>query len=48
MTRKELKEIIVKVINKLQKKAETAPTPACLYNDGLCDVTTKYGINEEG
>jgi len=47
MTRKELKEIIVKVIDKLQKKADNAPTPACLYNDGLCDVTTKYAVGEE-
>jgi len=48
MTRSELKEIITKVIKKLEEKGKTAPTPACLYGDAPCDVTTFYAVGEEG
>jgi hypothetical protein len=49
MSRNELKEIIVKVIEKMQREKDEgdAPTPACLFGDN-CDATTKYGMNEEG
>ena len=50
MTRPELKEIIARIIKKLQKEGkEDGPKPACLFGDAdPCDVTTKYGIGEEG
>ncbi|MBI4705749.1 MAG: hypothetical protein HY744_32045 [Deltaproteobacteria bacterium] len=52
MTRSELKEIICKVIEKMREERKRAehetPAPACIFQDHPCDVTTKYGINEEG
>ena len=48
MTRDELKEIIARVIQRIND--EEAPKPACLFGDeGVpCDATTLYGIGEEG
>lgn len=49
MTREELKEILSRIIDKLQEPArEDAPPPACIFNDAPCDVTTRYAVNEEG
>lgn len=51
MTRQEMKEIILKVIDKVKEAEQSdAPTPACIFADKVpnpCDVTTYYGINEE-
>jgi hypothetical protein len=57
VSREELKEVIVTVINKLTAGTD-APHSACIFNDNCdvvlkygipdpCDATTKYGINEE-
>ena len=46
MSREDLKEIIGRVLVRLQQQA---PRPACLWVDDPepCDTTTRYGINEE-
>ena len=48
MTREELKEIIARVIERINDEA--APRPACLFGDEVnpCDMTTFYGLGEEG
>lgn len=51
MSREELKEIVVQVIRRLSgAEGPEAPRPACIFSDNPhpCDVTTDYGINEEG
>jgi hypothetical protein len=45
MSRNELKEIIARIIVRLESEA---PKPACLFTDNECDMTTKYAIGEEG
>jgi hypothetical protein len=47
MNREELKEIIGRIVEKLE---EEAPRPACIFGDsgGDCDMTTRYAIGEEG
>ena len=48
MSREDLKEIISRVVARLQ---EQAPRPACLWGDDVqkpCDVTTYYAVGEEG
>ena len=47
MTRQELKEIIIDVMEQLEEPCE-APKPACLFSDNPCDVTTFYAVGEEG
>ncbi len=51
MSRDELKEIILRVIDRLQQgQEEGAPTPACIFRDNggePCDTTTRYAIDEE-
>ena len=51
MTRQEMKEIILKVIDKVNEAEQCdAPPPACIFADSPpdpCDVTTYYGIGEE-
>lgn len=45
MSRKDLKEIIARVIAQL----EDPPKPACFFGDAPdCDVTTYYAVGEEG
>jgi hypothetical protein len=47
MSREDLKDIIGRIIRKLeQERDESAPPVACIFGDN-CDVTTKYAINEE-
>ena len=48
MSREELKEIIRRVIDTLQSDEDCAPRPACIFSDEPCDVTSFYGMNEEG
>lgn len=52
MNRKELKEIICRVIDcmKDQDQDETTPALGCVFGDtcDTCDATTKYAIGEEG
>lgn len=52
MSREELKEIVTRVIVTLRQDNDETPRPACFYGDNPdpdpCDVTTFYGINEEG
>jgi len=48
MDRNELKEIIVRVIEKIAKEEEQAPAAACLFYDNPCDATTRYAVGEEG
>ena len=46
MTRIELKEVICRIIDKMQGEA---PKAACLFGDVPdCDVVMKYGIQEPG
>ena len=49
MNREELKEIIARVIERIND--EETPAPACLFGDveppPPCDYTTFYGIGEE-
>jgi hypothetical protein len=50
MSRNELKDIIARVIVRLENEA---PKPACLFNDNPpdpdpCDMTTRYAVGEEG
>ncbi len=46
MSREDLKDIIRRVLDRLQ---DEAPTPACLFGDAPeCDVTTYYAVGEEG
>lgn len=46
MSRDDLKEIIVRVIEELED--DQAPLPACaFFGDGGCDVTTRYAVGEE-
>ena len=49
MTREELKEIIARVIERIEND-DDAPTPACLFGDWEepCDGTTEYAVGEEG
>ena len=49
MTREELKEIINRVIDRIQDERE-GPKPACLFGDEgePCDYTTEYAVGEEG
>jgi hypothetical protein len=48
MSREDLKDIISRVLDRLQNEA---PQPACLFSDGPCDspcdVTTRYAVGEE-
>ncbi len=44
MSREDLKDIIRRVLDRLQ---DESPTPACLFGDSECDMTTKYAVNEE-
>ncbi len=46
MNRKELKEILERIVDKM----EQAPQPACIFGDEVepCDMTTKYAVGEEG
>ncbi|MCU0692086.1 MAG: hypothetical protein MUF54_11850 [Polyangiaceae bacterium] len=47
MSREDLKDIIARVVDRLQTEA---PKPACLMGDGCdnpCDTTTRYAIGEE-
>lgn len=47
MTREELKEIISRIIKKIGEDSEAqAPLLGCIFGDN-CDVTTKYGVDEE-
>ena len=48
MDRKDLKEIIELVIKRAMAEKNT-PRLACIFGDSCdsCDVTTKYGLNEE-
>ena len=50
MSREEMKELIVQVIQKLEDDTSEAPAPACLFSDNPdpCDMTTRYAIGEEG
>ncbi|MFH2007490.1 MAG: hypothetical protein ABI333_12970 [bacterium] len=50
MTRTELKEVICRVIDKMQQRDDDAPAAGCLFADTCdnCDVTTRYAIGEEG
>ena len=48
MNRNELKEIIIRVIDRMGETEDETPELGCLFGDGNCDATTKYGINEEG
>lgn len=48
MSREDLKEIIGRVLVRLQ---DEAPKPACIWADNpcdTCDATTRYAIGEEG
>ncbi len=50
MSREDLKDIISRVLDRLQNEA---PTPACLFGDqpscdDNCDMTTRYAVGEEG
>lgn len=49
MSREELKEIVIEVMEKLADPCE-APLPACVFSDNPnpCDVTTFYAVGEEG
>ena len=49
MDRQDLKEIIRRIIKKVQQEADRdAPRPACIFNDN-CDggPTTMYAVGEE-
>ena len=47
MDRRELKEIIQRIIKQV-KKDKAAPTPACLYGDNPAPgPTTMYAVGEE-
>ena len=47
MTKEELKEIIARVLKRIQD--EETPKPACLFGDWPdCDYATDYGIGEVG
>jgi len=49
MERQDLKEIIHRIIKKVQEEADKdAPQPACIFNDN-CDggPTTMYAVGEE-
>ena len=48
MTREDLKEIIARVLDRIQDNEE-APKPACLFGDGTvpCDATSRYSVGEE-
>ena len=55
MTRTELKEVICRVIDKMQQSDDNTPAAGCLFADNCdsapcdnCDVTTRYAIGEEG
>ena len=51
MDRTEMTEIVREVIERLQQlDHDETPNPACIYGDAPnpCDVTTFYGMNEEG
>lgn len=49
MDRKDLKEIIKRVIERVQRE-QKAPRPACLYGDNNPPPgpTTMYAVGEEG
>ena len=48
MDRKDLKEVIVRVIERLNEQDDT-PKTACVFGDGgRCDMTTLYAVGEEG
>lgn len=47
MNREDLKEIIRRVLEKMQGQADESPTLACIFNDMPCDVTTEYAVGEE-
>jgi hypothetical protein len=48
MSRNELKEMIIRVIDRMSETDEETPAEGCVFGDsGNCDVTTKYAINEE-
>ena len=49
MTREELKEIVIDVVQKMSEQSE-APVAGCIFSDkpDPCDATTFYAIGEEG
>ena len=49
MSREEMKELIVRVIEQLSEEADS-PVSGCIYKDAPdpCDASTLYGIGEEG
>ncbi len=48
MDREDLKDVIQRVLDKLrQAPADERPIPACVFDDGPCDTTTRYAIDEE-
>lgn len=48
MSRDELKEIIRRVIVRMQQEEPPhSPLPGCTFNDN-CDATTLYAVGEEG
>jgi hypothetical protein len=51
MSREDLKEIVVKVVERLQQEQD-APSTGCTFKDSCgvdtCDATSLYAIGEEG
>jgi hypothetical protein len=47
MSRSELKEIVERIIKRVEEEARKSPQPACIFYDNTCDVTTMYAVNEE-
>ena len=52
MSRDDLKEIIVRVIERMDDGSAEAPATGCFFHDkpapDPCDVTTFYAVGEEG
>ena len=51
MSKQDLREIIVRVLDRMHEESDQAqaPTTACVYGDGGgCDMTTLYAVGEEG
>ncbi len=48
MDREDLKDIIVRVLEKLRREPpDQSPVAACVFDDESCDTTTRYAIDEE-
>jgi hypothetical protein len=47
MSREELREIVLRVVEQIAEATE-APSAACIFSDDPCDVTSWYGVGEEG